>query len=322
MALRVASAAGQSISVIESLLAGAVHLTRRAFSTNISYLISKFRDSLTDETFFAAVAGHFEVIRVLRRTGARALTARYPNYSNKYLSGYLARNFSKKSKREILIFHHQFLAGKLTNKIYEQILAGDSVLWSETIDGNFYAISLSFDPRWHAEGDLSLNFYKDGVPIYTTSFTIIPGYVAGSTAEQVLFIARVQGAQNQAEEIRLSTRACHDIAPANLLFAAAQSIANVLAIKAIGGVSDQEQLSNYTETPRFTFRYDLFWDTHLMERTAGNVYLASAPFAEKPIEDVKSVHRRRAKKKREVKKKIANAVGTAFASQFSDAGDP
>ena len=64
-------------------------------------------------------------------------------------------------------------------------------------------------------------------------------------------------------------------------------------------------------------RRNLFWDTHLMERTAGNVYLASVPFAEKPIEEIKAVHRRRARKKRTIKKKIANAVGAAFTVSYT-----
>jgi uncharacterized protein len=322
MASRAASAAGQCFSLVESLFAGTIHLVRTTCNTNISYLTSRLREFLTDETIFAAIAGHFEVVRVLRRTGARALTARYPNYSNKYIAGYLAKGFSKKIRRNALMFHHEFLAEKLTGKLYEQILPDGSILWSETIEGNCYSISLSFDPRWHREGDLSLTFNKNGFRIYTTSFTVIPGHIVGCPAEQLLFIARVQGAPNQAQEIRLSTRACHDIAPANLLFAAVQSIAAALAITAIGGVSDDERLTNETEETRTAFSYDRFWNTHFMERTAGNAYLASMPFAEKPIEEIKAVHRRRARKKRTIKKQIANAVGAAFTSQFSREASP
>jgi uncharacterized protein VirK/YbjX len=315
------STAEQYVSLVESLLAGTVHLVRRTCSTNISHLTSRFRKFVGDETIFAALAGHFEVVRVLRRTGARALTARYPNYCHKYLSGYLAKSFGKKLRRKVLIFHHEFLAKKLSEKLYGRILLDGLVLWSETIEGNSYSISLSFDPWWHAEGDLSLTFNKNGFPLYTTSFTIIPGHIVGC-AEQVLFIARVQGAQNHAQEIRLSTRACYDIAPANLLFATVQSIATALAIKAIVGVSDQEQLSNKSGGTGLAFSYNLFWDTHLMQRTAGNVYLASVPFAEKPMEEIKAVHRRRARKKRTIKKQIANAVGAAFTSQFHKVGNP
>jgi uncharacterized protein VirK/YbjX len=322
MASRAESTGGQYVSLVESLFAGTVHLVRTTYTTNISYLTSRFREFLTGETIFAAIAGHFEVVRVLRRTGARALTARYPNYSNKYIAGYLAKSFGKKLRRKILMFHHEFLAEKLIEKFYERILLNGSVLWSETIEGNCYSISLSFDPRWHREGDLLLAFNKNGLRIYTTSFTIIPGHIVGCAAGPVLFIARVQGAPNRAQEIRLSAKACHDIAPVNLLFAAVQSIATALAIKAVGGVSDEEQLTNGTETASMAFSYNLFWDTHLMERTAANVYLASVPFAEKPIKKVKAVHRRRARKKRTIKKQIANAVGAAFTSQFSKAANP
>jgi hypothetical protein len=135
------STAEQYVSLVESLLAGTVHLVRRTCSTNISHLTSRFRKFVGDETIFAALAGHFEVVRVLRRTGARALTARYPNYCHKYLSGYLAKSFGKKLRRKVLIFHHEFLAKKLSEKLYGRILLDGLVLWSETIEGNSYSIS-------------------------------------------------------------------------------------------------------------------------------------------------------------------------------------
>jgi uncharacterized protein VirK/YbjX len=304
-------------SFARSIRAGTGLLIRKAVNADARSIILRLRDAVSDESIAAAIIGHIEVVKVLNRCGARALTKRYPNYANKYLTDYLAKGFGKKTRRDILKFHHLYLAAHVSDTFYEQILQSRSVLWSEAIDGACYSISMSFNPHWHSEGDISLTFDSDDVALYEVSFTIVPGGFAGCAAEQALLVGRIQGRKGQAEPIRAGTRACHDIAPPSLLLAGIQSIAGVLGIGAITGVSNREQLAKSAyNMPGCYFDYDAFWQTFLIEQRGVPIFTIQVPFAEKPLEQVSATHRRRARNKRRLKKQIADSVGATFAKIF------
>ncbi len=304
-------------SFAKSICVGIAHIIRKAFSSDFLTILSRFRASVTDESFLAVILGHLEVVRTLNHCGARALTSRFPNYPNKYVTEYLAKSFDKKARRDILKFHHLYLAAHVSDRFYEQILQSRSIFWSETIDGNCYSISMSFNPQWHSEGDISLTFDKDDVALYEVSFTIIPGHFAGCTAEQAVLVGRIQGRKGQAELIRAGTRACHDIAPPSLLLAGVEFIADVLGVHALAGVSNREQLAKSVYHMRGCyFDYDAFWRTFLIERRDALIFTIPVPFPEKPIEQVSVTHRRRARNKRRLKKQIAESVGKTFAKTF------
>ncbi len=264
------------------------------------------------------VVEHFEVVRVLDRCGALPLTARFPNYVNKYVVPYLAKRFDKKTRREILKFHHACLDECLIGSFYTEVLERRPALWNEVIDGAKYTISLSFNPNWHSEGDLSLTFERNGVSLYELSFSIVPGSSVGSAAKRVLLVGRVQGLKGQSDEIRAGTRACHDIAPPALLVDAAQTIAAVLGVDGFGGVSNQEQLAKSVyDVSGFYFDYDAFWASFPVEKSKADIFLIPVPFPEKPLGQVSAAHRRRARNKRRQRKKIADCVGATFAKNFS-----
>ena len=248
----------------------------------------------------------------------RPLAERYPGYSLKYYLGdYLARSFTKEARREIFKFHHQYLLKRIVDSFYEQILESESVLWHEIIDGNEFAISLSFSPAHNVEGDLTLIFKQNNCSLYKISFTIIPGHSIDHLADQVLLIGRIQGAKQQAHVIRNATKTCHDIAPPYLLIAAAESIASALAIDAIGSVSDKEQPGKFGPVAQeCLFNYDAFWETLGARKTGTGFYVISVPFPQKPLAQMESSHRRRARRKRQRKNKIAAIVGHTFATKF------
>src|SRR5256885_16963064 len=52
---------------------------------------------------------------------------------------------------------------------------------------------MAFPVANHNEGDLSLVFQSDHTDIYTLSFTIGPGGVAGLDADHAMYIGRLQG---------------------------------------------------------------------------------------------------------------------------------
>lgn len=307
----------QYVPFVKSVCVGAVYLFRKVFSADFRSILTRFYSSVSDESVVAMIAEHFKVVRVLNYCGARALTARFPNYGNKYVVPYLARRFDKKTRREILKFHHEYLAACLIDSFYEEVLERRPTLWNEVIDGANYTIALSFNQNWHSEGDLSLTFERNDTTLYELSFTIVPGYSTGSGAKRVLLVGRVQGLKGQSDEIRAGTKACHDIAPANLLVAAAQTIAGVLGVDGFGGVSNQEQLAKSVyDVSGFYFDYDAFWASFPVEKSTANIFLIPVPFPERPFGQVSAAHRRRTRNKRRQRKKIADCVAATFAKNF------
>jgi uncharacterized protein VirK/YbjX len=229
----------------------------------------------------------------------------------------LAKRFDKKTRRQILKFHHQYLMNHVVEDFYETITQARSVLWSETLDGGTYSISVSFNPTWNSEGDISLTFDTNGTPIYEISFTIVPGTVIGCGAKPALLIGRIQGRIRRTETIRIATRACHDIAPPYLLVATAVSIAAALKIAVIGGVTNEEQLGrSVNEAEVFYFDYDAFWETFPVTKGSTNFYVITVPFPEKPLDQIGRSHRRRTKAKRRLKKQIAEGAAAAFTKKF------
>jgi uncharacterized protein len=302
---------------LQSTYAATSLLIGKAFGGGAFVFASKLHKVVSNESLVAVAVGQVEVIRAMNHSGTLSLTKRHPNLLTKYCGEYLAKSFSQKTRREILIFHHRFMMEHVTESFYEQILESGSVLWNEIIDENRYMISLSFNVWEHREGDLSLIFYQNNNPLYEISFTVTPGYLINTAADKVLFVGRVQGVKLQADAIKNATKACHDIAPPYLLMEAAQGIARVLAIDTIGGVSDEEQLSKSEDVAAvFFFAYDAFWETYSVNERGANIYGISVPFRQKPLEEIAVHHRRRTRRKRQFKKNIADVVSDAFAKKF------
>ena len=306
--------------LLRSVGAGATYLVRRLFIGDVSVVISKLRKLISDGPAVPALVEHFDVVRTLNGS-ARALTSRYPNYANKYASDYLAKRFDKQTRREILLFHHRYLAHRVNESFYNEMATPGHVLWDETINGNTYAISMSFNHQHHSEGDLTLTFDMNRAPIYEILFSIVPGKVIGSAANQVLLVGAVQGRLGQAKAIKGGTKACGDIAPPHLLVSAATSIAEVLGIEAFAGVGNEEQLQKSQANSGCFFDYDAFWETFSVRKNSTSIYEGTIPLPEKPIEQTKSKHRSKVRSKRRLRKDISERVAAAFARKFMKVRD-
>lgn len=312
----------QYFHFLGSLLAGALHLIRKLCSRDIISIARRFHSSIADENIVTAIFNHLAVVRALNQTSARAITMRYPNYVNKYVTDYLAKSLGKQTRREILKYHHEFLDKHVAKNFYEQLFELRPILWQEDIEDD-YAISISFDETYHSEGDIAITFSRNNVVLYLLSFTIVPGHLVGVAEPQVLFIGRLQGSKGVAEEIKVATKACHDIAPANLLLAAAEMIASQLGINAISSVGNEEQLAiSSGRSSGCYFDYDVFWKSHLVCDDDTKFYTIPVPFPGKSLDQLSAAHRRRARKKRQLKKDIADRVGEAFAVRFVKRFEP
>lgn len=214
-----------------------------------------------------------------------------------------------------MLFHHCYLTKKqITETFYEEVLENKPYLWSEIIDGNRYAIRMTFLSFHHEEGDLSLIFFMNDRELYGISFSIVPGKMIGSAVGQTLLIGNIQGRLGEAEAIRVGTQACRDVAPPYLLLAAVSSIADVLAIKTIAGVGNEEQIvkarKDYSSC---YFDYDTFWKTLSLKKNTANFYESSVPLPEKSIKLIKSKNRGRTRIKRQFRQQVFEHVGETFA---------
>ncbi len=300
---------------LKSLYTGAAFLIRKSFEDSIFTVFSKVRRFALDESLLEAIVGHLDIVRSLNGPGARAVIEHHPNYVNKYVGRYLARSFDKRTRREILKFHHAFLDERVTETFYEQVLRDEPPLWVREVEDGRFSISLSFNAKWHAEGDLSLLFNRDDFRLYEISFTVVPGTLVGSPSGHALFVGRVQGAVRQADAIRAATRACHDVAPSHLLMVAAEAVASALAIDLIAGVGNREQVAEDDE-PGCHFNYDVFWETFPVKEPGAAIYQLLVPFPEKPLAQIKTSHRRRSRFKREFRKETAATVRSSFEGMF------
>ena len=283
----------------------AIWLARRDGPVRFGYKL--FHRKLWDEPIRSMITGHVEVARVISSPQTQALLREYPRLANIYLGAYLAKSFSKKIRREILKEHYTYLSRLVSTEFFAQVVRNRSMLWHRTLDEKQYAITLAFNLRHHSEGDLLLSFEENSVPLYLISFTIAPGTMVGSTAAQVMLIARVQGVPGQFDVIRRVSKLFGGVPLPHLLVAAAQGASDALNIGVIAAVKHTEQLMTSTDL-RVFFNYDAFWQSFLGSETE-KFYLIPVQVSEKPDENIRS---RRTRIKRQAKYEITASAKSYF----------
>lgn len=273
------------------------------------------RQGLGEESLYQSIIGQWRVIRALTRGPIRILTRCCPALLSRYVSLNLAVSFPKRIRRDILIYHYQFLASRTSARFFSAICNGNAVLWQQPIGETQGVIRLAFTGMTHYDGDLQLTFYADGEPLYQIAFTIVPGNLLGAATSNVLLVARVQGVRGKLLAMRTATKACRDIALAHLLVAAAQGVASALGISVIAGVGSNQRVRKDGVDSKVLFDYDAFWTTYSCTEKAG-IYLINVPFEDKPLDQLKRDHRRRARIRRDFKAEITRSVQDRFSSEF------
>jgi len=235
-----------------------------------------------------------------------------PRVIFKYLGSYVGLGLSREERAAVLIEHYAFLRERVDSDFFRSILDGRLELWRQDGGDNLYRIRLAFSRKYHEEGDLSLIFQANCVDIYTLSFTIGPGCVAG-LACRALYIARVQGKRSGLHLIRAATKSCLDVSPAALLLAAAEGIATALELSDMIGMGASDQLSaSLGQHQAMVKTYDTFWLEAGGRPLARNMYHLPVPAPDKPIQSIKRNHRLRTLRKREYKRLVKEQVCRAF----------
>src|SRR5438477_702997 len=258
----------------------------------------------------------FKVIKVLTASETQPVARASPLVALKYLSKYLGTELSESERASILINHYAFLKGRVEQGFFRKIVDGRLELWKHVASNYHVRICVAFPVTHHDEGDLSLIFQSDHIDIYTLSFTIGPGRVAGLAADQAIYIARVQGKARGLQLIRKATKVCLDISPAALLLAAAEGVATALELGHIVGIGADAQISAHADSrpEGLVHAYDEFWMASGGLRLDRNMYYLAVPLPEKPIKTVKRNHRSRALRKRAFRKLVKEQVCREFSA--------
>jgi hypothetical protein len=177
-------------------------------------------------------------------------------------------------------------------------------------DSNKYSITFGQSRRedivQDREGELSLKLQVDGTVVFVLAFTIVPGWVVASETKDILLITRLQGVKGCYHQINLATKALHEVAPAALLVAALQGVAEACGIQEMAGVCATSQV-NYKEELSASFKnsYDDFFAELGATRTPANFFRSPIPLQEKSLALITNGHKARTRKKRAFKLQIA-----------------
>ncbi len=249
----------------------------------------------------------FRVIKVLTASETQPVARAAPTVALKYLSRYLGAGLSQSERASILIHHYTFLKNRVERGFFRRIVHGRLELWKFPVSNGHVRICMAFPITAHSEGDLSLIFQSDQTDIYTLSFSIGPGGVAGLAADHAIYIGRLQGKGGGLQLIRTATKDCLDISPAALLLAATEGVATALELCGIVGIGD-------SRPEGLVHGYDEFWVASGGLRLDRHMYHLAVPLPEKPIKTVKRNHRSRALRKRAFRKLVSEQVRREFSA--------
>ena len=258
----------------------------------------------------ANLGRHGRVLKVVRLPEYADMVQGDVRFAFKYLTrGYLSRNLTVAERAACFERHYRRLYEMLPSSFLLKILKRDETLLQMENCGSCYAVTLGL-PRDHdKEGELSLNLVVDGQTIYVLSFTIVPGTVLRSSADDAFLISRMQGVKGLYKQIQSATKALHDVAPGAVLVAALQGLGEALDIEAMACIRAQDQNSYCADYDRsFRANYDDFFIELGAEKNEAEVYLAPIPLKEKSMLQIKPGHKLRTREKREFKREIARQI--------------
>jgi hypothetical protein len=268
---------------------------------------------------FTHVRTHREVLRLLLRfPPLTEVVFSNPSFVYKYLTqNYLVRGLTVAERAACFLYHYKRLHSALPDSLLRRTLREDVAIYEIPEGANRFVLTMGMSRPSYKEGELSLHLKVDGDIVFVLSFTIVPGWVVKSQAEEIILITRLQGIKGAYPPISYATKTLHDVAPGALLFAALQGIANAFGIGEIAAVSGGLQ-SYYSEDDAAAFKeaYDDFFTELGIPKSAAGFFHIPLPFPEKPLAFVKHGHKIRTREKRAFKQQIKLACAS-FLEQFA-----
>lgn len=251
---------------------------------------------------------HLKVRRALALPRFAGLMSKFPQTPFKYLSHvYLIRGLTISARATALAHHYNYLHANLSRHFTDKVLYDRLSIWEETVNDTRYDVILHFSDKSKNEGELTITFQANGIDIFCSGFTFIPGWIVGLDLAHVLLVTRMQGTKGCFQHIRQATKTLHDVAPAAVLFAILRGIAEYLGISTIVGVCAIRQVEE-SVTLGVTEAYDQFWVSLGMSKSRSDFHFLSLSAPERPIQSVRQKYRGRTIIKRQFKSRIAAEV--------------
>lgn len=219
----------------------------------------------------------------------------------------LSKNFSLKDIMIILIYQLKFIDKYFSFDFINYLdIAPYSIWCKESSDGNVEII-LNIEKNI-SEGVFSLNYMYNGKQVFSTCFSVIPGYLIGSKVNSVLLISKMQLQYNQSELYNACININDGTTPQRNLFYALLGIAEKFNIGEIACVSSKSQIWFKEGKKSFYSAYDDFMNTFDNVKKENDFYRLALPYTEKSNTLVKASHRHRSKKRRLFNYNIKDSV--------------
>jgi uncharacterized protein VirK/YbjX len=198
-------------------------------------------------------------------------------------NGYLFRGLPVRDRAQCFLHNHTFLQNRLPLRALRQFLTWGIDLCEITKDDVRFTVRCGLSRPCGKEGEQSLILLVNGQFLYSIAFTIVPGYITGSTAREVILVSRIQGEPaSPPETLKVAQKALSKLRFGSLLMAGLEGIAMALGIEEVVCVSSVLQLSYVPAfAERFRHAYeDLFEERGFLQNEMG-LYSSPVPMKER-----------------------------------------
>lgn len=250
-------------------------------------------------------ARHLEYRKAISEARRRALAGQSALLGLKYLGIYLAEFFTTEVRRQIIMFHFDFLARKMACPRAARLWSDGAVLWSscDEAGGHHYSIVLEPSALSPMEGESQLRFLMDGRMLCTMTFSILDGASIRLPCREALFIGGVQGGLGCRQEIRIAAKANGEIVPSAMLLLAAKALGEALEIGHVAGISSDQHAAMGYARQKIVLSYDALWLDAGATRTDEGFFIV-VPGSEGWSAQITGKHRSRTRRKRALKERI------------------
>ena len=276
-----------SVSLFATSIAAARHLCRQGAKRAIARTGPALR-------LLFSFWKHISVLRVLSHPQSAQVARKYPLLTFRYLGNYVARGLSPAMRRSIFLTHFQFLQQRFDRGFLAAMDSSPITIWRKIMGQRTFDIALGLNDT--IEGNLLLLFRMDGIVVYRIMFVFAPGHDFHLPDKTIILLSAVQGVPDF-NRVKLATRTCCDIQPAQMLMSALSALAEVAQISTILGLHESRQL--FRESVRFA--YGRFFEIYGEEIPGQGIFLIPVPYVEKPISTIEISHRKRTLRKRQFK---------------------
>lgn len=214
---------------------------------------------------------------------------------------YLAKSLSVRQRIRFALTHYCFEVAIFNSQYKRAVyLEQGLTLWTKSINGVNFRITLSMGGRMTPEGDLCLVLFVDQTRLHSTNFSWVNSHFANGAEGVIPFITRNQGCcLEDTETLATFEAAFSNNSPRFFCLAAMQGIARAINADRMIGINSALQICyKPNEIKHFVNAYDAFWESVGASKIPSYGYSIPVPFFNKPLSEIVSRHRKRAASRR------------------------